>query len=77
MFSKKAKSKKNNNIDYADVLLPRLIFILSTLALLLFGLVMIYSASNAEAIDNGESYYSYLIKQGGFCLVGILIAVFI
>ena len=77
MFSKKAKSKKNTNIDYADVLLPRLIFILSTLALLLFGLVMIYSASNAEAIDNGESYYSYLIKQGGFCLVGILIAVFI
>lgn len=56
----------------ADILMPRLIFIISVIALILFGLVMVFSASNAEALNNNDSPYSYLIKQGLFCIVGLI-----
>lgn len=60
-----------------DILVPRLIFILSVLALLLFGLVMVFSASNVEAINNNDSPYSYLTKQIFFCLIGVGLAIVI
>ena len=44
----------------ANVLIPRLVFIITTLGLVLFGLVMVFSASSVEAIYNGESPFSYL-----------------
>lgn len=78
-MSDKAKQEKltlAKNVS-ADILVPRLIFILSVLALLLFGLVMVFSASNVEALNNNESPYSYLSKQIIFCLVGVALAIFI
>lgn len=59
----------------ADILGPRLIFIICVLALVLFGLVMIFSASNVEALNHGELPFSYLFKQVLFCIVGILAAI--
>ena len=59
----------------ADILVPRLVFILCVLALLLFGLVMVFSASNVEALNNNENPYSYLIKQIFFVAVGIVAAI--
>ena len=59
---KKEKLIPAKNVN-ADILAPRLVFILSVLALLLFGLVMVFSASNVEALNNNENPYSYLFKQ--------------
>ncbi|QWT18042.1 putative lipid II flippase FtsW [Collinsella sp. zg1085] len=56
----------------ARIMRPRLVFIASLTALVLFGLVMVYSASSVEALqETGNSYY-YLIKQGIFIGIGVL-----
>ena len=73
---KKEKLTPAKNVS-ADILVPRLIFILSVLALLLFGLVMVFSASNVEALNNNESPYSYLSKQILFCVIGVVLAIVI
>lgn len=72
----KEKLKPAKSVN-ADILVPRIAFILSTLALVLFGLVMVFSASSVEAIENNASPYSFLIKQLGFCVFGIIGAVII
>ena len=59
----------------ADILGPRLVFILCVIALLLFGLVMIYSASNVEALNNEQSPFYYVFKQFLYCVGGIFIAI--
>ncbi|MDO5329429.1 MAG: putative peptidoglycan glycosyltransferase FtsW [Coriobacteriia bacterium] len=69
-----AKQAKSTN---ADILAPRLVLIITTLALVLFGLVMVFSASSVEAINNNESPFSYLIKQTGFCIIGLVGAILI
>ena len=61
----------------ADILVPRLVFILSALFLILFGLVMVFSASNVEAINQQDNPYSYLAKQSLFVLIGIFFAIVI
>ena len=71
---KKEKLTPAKNVT-ADILVPRLIFILSVLALLLFGLVMVFSASNVEALNNNENPYSYLLKQIFFDAFGIIVAI--
>lgn len=60
-----------------DVMGPRIVFLLVVLALLLFGLVMVYSASFVEAINDGEDPASYMVKQVAFALVGVAVALFI
>ncbi len=55
----------------AEIMGPRLALLLCTLALLLIGFVMVYSASSIAAIDEGVSHASYLVKQLGFAVVGI------
>lgn len=71
---KKEKLTPAKNVS-ADILGPRLVFILSVLSLLLFGLVMVFSASNVEALNNNENPYSYLVKQVLFSGVGIIGAI--
>lgn len=74
LFDLGKKNKENlrpaKAVD-ADILVPRLIFIICVLVLILFGLVMIFSASNVEAINNEESPFYYLGKQILFCAIGV------
>lgn len=54
---------------------PRILFMLAILALVLVGLVMVFSASTIEAIDEGSSPASFVIKQFAFAVVGALACV--
>lgn len=56
----------------ASIMGPRIIMLLSVLALLMIGFVMVYSSSSIVALNEGESTSSYLIKQLGFAVVGIV-----
>lgn len=75
------KEKKEKNVPFknvsADILGPRLVFILSVVALILFGLVMVYSASNVEALNNEQSPFYYLFKQVLYCIAGVALAIII
>ena len=55
----------------AEIMGPRIIILLSVLALLLLGFVMVYSASSIVAIEEGTSPASYLLRQLGFAVVGV------
>ncbi len=57
-----------------DVMVPRIVFLLATLALMLLGLVMVYSASFVEAINDGDDPASYMVKQVAFAALGVVIA---
>lgn len=61
----------------ADISVPRALLLLSTFALLLIGLLMVYSASFVEAIHEGEDATSYMVKQVVFALVGMAAAAFV
>lgn len=81
MPKKREKKSKDiltpaKNVD-ADILVPRLVFIISTLVLILFGFVMVFSASNVEAIHNNLSPFHFLIRQVAFGSAGIIIALLI
>lgn len=56
----------------AQILGPRLLLGLSVLALVVIGLVMVYSASSIEAIDEGTNPESYLVKQIQFVIIGAI-----
>ncbi len=56
-----------------EVMVPRIVFLLTTLALLLFGLVMVYSASFVEAINDGADPAYYVIRQIGFACAGVVV----
>ncbi|WP_139652648.1 FtsW/RodA/SpoVE family cell cycle protein [Raoultibacter phocaeensis] len=56
---------------------PRILLLLSVFALLLIGLVMVYSAGSIEAISEGDSPASFLVRQLGFAVFGCVGAVFI
>lgn len=73
---KKNKLVKSINTS-ANILIPRLIFIIATLGLVLFGLVMVFSASSVEAINNGNDPYYYLVRQAVFAALGIICAIVI
>ena len=77
VLKKNKENLKPANKVNADILAPRLVFIISVLILILFGLVMVFSASSVEALNNDEASYSYLLKQLMFCVVGIIAAVLI
>ena len=49
---------------------PRILLLLSVFALLLLGLVMVYSAGSIEAISEGSSPAAYFTKQIGFAVIG-------
>lgn len=57
----------------ARIMAPRIVFYLSLFALLGFGLMMVYSASSAEALkEHGSSTY-FLIRQAMYMGVGLLL----
>ncbi len=56
----------------ADVMLPRVVLVVSAILLVLIGLVMVFSASTVEAIADEESVFSYVGKQAAFVAVGTL-----
>lgn len=59
----------------ARIMEPRLTLILATTALVVFGLVMVYSASSIKGIVNGESPSSYLVKQLFGTALGLVVCV--
>lgn len=61
----------------AAIMGPRILILIATLALLLLGFVMVYSASSIVALNEGLSTESYLVKQLIYAAVGIVICVVI
>ncbi len=60
------------NVREADFILLAL-----TLILVLFGLLMVYSASSYENITQGFKAYSNVLKQGVFAVIGLFSMIFI
>lgn len=58
----------------ADIAGPRLILGLSVFALVLIGLVMVYSTSSVNAIDEGLSSTYYIARQLLYTLIGVVLA---
>ncbi len=59
----------------ADIMLSRILLVVSTILLVLIGLVMVFSASTVEAIAGDESVFSYVGKQAIFVVIGAFAAV--
>ena len=49
-------------------------FRLSVIILTLFGVIMVFSSSSVNMIANGLSPWAQALKQGGFCVVGFVVA---
>lgn len=58
-----------------EVMIPRLMVILSTAALVVLGLVMVFSASSVTAFVEQGDAYSETIKQVIFALIGVGVCV--
>ncbi|MDO4182499.1 MAG: putative lipid II flippase FtsW [Coriobacteriia bacterium] len=56
---------------------PRIAILLTTLALVLLGLVMVYSSSMVKAINAGDDPYSYVVRQAIYAAIGIAACLFI
>lgn len=65
----KKKAKKYKEVDFT--------LLAVTIALVLFGLLMVYSASSYENIVRGRESYSDVIRQGFFAAAGLFIMVFV
>lgn len=61
----------------ADIWLPRIVLVLSALALLLIGFLMVYSTSSIVAISEEEDAVVYLIRQLEYALGGVVFCVVI
>lgn len=59
----------------ARIMRPRLIFIVTLVAILAFGLLMVYSASAVEALKEYESSTYFLTRQAMFIGVGLVLMV--
>jgi cell division protein FtsW len=76
-----SKSKKNTKykkrskykVKYKEV---DFVLLAVTLALVLFGLLMVFSASSYENVVKGFASYKDVIRQGFFALVGLFIMIF-
>ena len=69
-----ASAERRSREVPAQILGPRIVLLLTVLALLLLGLVMVYSSSTVEAISEGASTTSYLVDQLSFAVIGIAAA---
>ena len=66
--NKKITTKKPSNLLYVDKTL-----LIATIGLLIFGLIMIMSASSVAAVrEYGKSEYFFVTKQAIFTVVGII-----
>ena len=66
---RKKKAKKYKEVDFT--------LLAVTVALVLFGLLMVYSASSYENIVRGRESYTDVIRQGFFAAAGLFIMVFV
>jgi len=55
----------------ADIMAPRILLLLSAFALLLIGVVMVYSASSIAGISEGGGPESYVVRQLIYAVIGI------
>jgi cell division protein FtsW len=74
------RQKSKANVTPASILGPRLLFILTTIALLVFGLVMVYSASFVEAftntkIEDSSYFFRHQLLLAGIGLVAMSITI--
>ncbi len=60
-----------------EVVIPRLILVVTVFVLVMFGLVMVYSSSFVEAIDEGNDPAYYLWHQVAYALVGLVLCVLV
>ncbi len=70
-------SKRQKQDSSAHILVPRLILLVTVLALLCIGLVMVYSSSMAKALSEGDSSFSYVVDQIAYTIIGIICAVIV
>lgn len=56
-----------------DVVIPRIMLILAVFALAVIGLVMVYSSSSIEALNEGSDPASYLTKQFAVAVASVVI----
>lgn len=61
----------------AEILGPRIMLMLVVLALVLIGLVMVYSTSSVNAIEEGLSTTHYVVRQLIYTLLGLGLAAFL
>lgn len=59
----------------SEIMVPRMLLIISSIALLLIGLVMIYSASSVTALEEYGDSAHYLKSQLAFAVVGVIIVI--
>ncbi len=59
----------------ARIMRPRLVFIFCLIAICSFGLLMVYSASAVEALQEEGSSYHYLVAQARFMAIGAVVVV--
>lgn len=69
-----ARSYTTSHNEAADIVGPRLVLLLSVLALTLIGFVMVYSASSITALSESQDAASYLFDQIKFALFGVGLA---
>lgn len=58
----------------SEIMMPRVLLVVATILLSLIGLVVGFSASSIEAINLGNSVYSYVVKQAVLMVGGGLLA---
>ncbi|BAK44145.1 putative lipid II flippase FtsW [Eggerthella sp. YY7918] len=68
-------SSRNTREIPAHILGPRILLLITVLALLLIGFVMVYSASTVEALSDGKDPASFLFDQLKFAAIGVVCAV--
>jgi len=70
----KSKKRSKYKVKYKEV---DFILLAVTIALVLFGLLMVFSASSYENVVKGFAAYKDVIRQGFFALVGLFIMIFV
>ena len=65
------------HVTSASIMVPRVVFLVCSLGLLLFGMVMIYSASSIVGLTSKEYGFNpayFVVRQAGFAALGIVLA---
>lgn len=70
----KHKKRSKYKVEYKEV---DFVLLAVTLALVLFGLLMVFSASSYENVVKGFAAYKDVIRQGFFALVGLFFMIFV
>ena len=70
-----ARQSRTTTSNDVNVLLPRIVFLLTVLALVLFGLVMVFSAGTMETVEDSVGPFYFLRKQLIAVAIGAVLAV--